>query len=69
MVYIVGIAGFIGGFFLGLFIANYLLKERSRRELLENDSLKWTYGVFVWIVAALSAYSAVITYGIFYPAP
>lgn len=66
MVYVVGIIGFIGGFALGQMILYVLLRERSRKELLENSSLKWTYGVLGWLIAGLGAYSAVITYQFYF---
>ena len=66
MVYVVGILGFMGGFCLGLMILKRLLKDRSREELLVSEKLKWTYGVFNWLIAALGAYSAVIVYNLYF---
>lgn len=62
MVYVVGIIGFIGGFALSLFILNMWLRDRSRAELLHDDGLKWTYGLFAWLVAALASYASVQVY-------
>ena len=64
MVYVIGTIGFFAGFALGVFILNHLLKDRSRAELLEDRGLKWTYGLFVWIVAAVTSYAAVQSYNI-----
>ena len=62
MVYVVGTIGFFAGFALGIMILNGLLKNRSREELLEDRGLKWTYGLFAWIVAGVTSYAAVQSY-------
>lgn len=66
MVYIVGILGFISGFALGLLILKHLLKDRSAEELLASEKLKWTYGLFNWLIAGLGAYSAVVVYKMYF---
>ena len=66
MVYVVGTIGFFGGFALGVIILNRLLADRSRAELLEDRGLKWTYGLFAWIVAAVSSYAAVQSYNVYF---
>ncbi len=65
MIYVIGTIGFFSGFSLGLFILKGLLQDRSRAELLEDRGLKWTYGLFVWIVAAVTSYAAVQSYSIY----
>ncbi len=64
MVYVFGTIGFLAGFCLGILILNGLLKNRSKKDLLEDRGLKWTYGLFVWLVAAVTAYAAVQSYHI-----
>ena len=66
MVYLVGTIGFFSGFVLGVFIINGLLKDRSRRELLEDRGLKWTYGLLAWVIAGITAYAAVQSYYIYF---
>jgi len=66
MVYLVGTIGFFSGFVLGIFILNALLSDRSRRELLEDRGLKWTYGLFAWIIAGITSYAAVQSYYIYF---
>lgn len=66
MVYVLGTIGFIGGFVLGLAILRVLLKDRSTQELLEDRGLKWTYGLFCWVVAAAGAYSCVTLYNLYF---
>lgn len=56
MVYLFGILGFIGGFVAGLIIINIFLQNVSRDTLLKDKSLRWTYGVAVWLIAAAGAY-------------
>lgn len=59
MVYICGIVGFILGFIAGLFIINLFLARYSKRELLKDRSLRWTYGLAVWIFGALGSWVGV----------
>jgi len=66
MVYVFGTIGFFSGFVLGIFIINALLKNRTRRELLEDQGLKWTYGLFAWVIAIITAYAAVQSYKIYF---
>ena len=66
MVYVVGTIGFFSGFVLGIFILNFLLRDRSRLELLEDRGLKWTYGLFAWVIAAITSYAAVQSYYIYF---
>lgn len=66
MIYLFGILGFVGGFILGQAILLQLLRGRSREELLRNKSLRWTYGVLNWIIAAIGAYSFVYLYHLYF---
>lgn len=62
MVYLFGIAGFAAGFAGGLFIINLFLRGVANKELIENKSYRWTYGLAVWLFAALGAYAGVWVY-------
>lgn len=62
MVYVFGIIGFIAGFILGQMLLYFLLRHKSRKELVENDSLKWTYGILNWVIAGASSYGFVMLY-------
>lgn len=62
MIYAFGIAGFIGGFICGQMVIYFLLRHKSREELLKDRNLKWTYGLLNWGVAVLGAYSFVVMY-------
>lgn len=62
MVYVFGIAGFVLGFIAGLFIINMFLKNLSKRELTTDRSLRWTYGLAVWIFAGLGSWAGVWLY-------
>lgn len=62
MVYLVGTLGFISGFMLGQLILLRLLRGYSNDELMSDKSLRWKYGLLNWLVALLSAASAVWLY-------
>ena len=59
MIYVFGTLGFFCGFILGQMILAYLLRGKSREELLNDKSLRWKYGVLNWLIALLTAASAV----------
>lgn len=69
MTYLIAGAGFIGGFSLGLYLISQFLKGRSRQELVSDKSLRWKYGLIVWVMAGLGAWSAVWAYGQYLPSP
>ncbi len=62
MVYLFGVIGFVLGFAGGMFVINLFLRTYSSSELLKDRSLRWTYGVAVWIFAALGAVGGVWLY-------
>lgn len=63
MVYLFGIAGFIGGFMAGLIVINVFLQNASREKLMHDKSLRWTYGFAVWVIAGAGAYIGVLLHG------
>lgn len=67
MVYVIGTIGFFTGFGLGVLILNKLLMDRSRDELLQDRGLKWTYGLFTWILAVGMSYASVQMFNIYFP--
>lgn len=62
MVYLFGFIGFVLGFAAGLFVINLFLRSYRTSELLRNRSLRWTYGVAVWVFAALGTTAGVWLY-------
>lgn len=62
MVYIAGITGFFAGFVLGQVMLMHWLKDRSKEEILHNRDLRWSYGVFNWLVAGLCSWLFVVMY-------
>ncbi len=62
MVYLFGIIGLILGFAVGLVIISLFLNGYSRRDLVRDNSLRWTYGLAVWVFAALGAWGGVWLY-------
>ena len=66
MVWLVGIAGFVIGFIGGIYMLKRWLKDRSNEELVTDKSLHHTYGVFVWMVAAVTSAAAIWIYKIYF---
>jgi hypothetical protein len=66
MIYIFAISGFIGGFIFGQMVIFFLLRHRSRDDLLNDKSIKWTYGTLNWIIALIGAYSFVLMHNIYF---
>ncbi len=67
MVYLFGVLGFIGGFMAGLLVINIFLRGISNTELVSNKSLRWTYGVAVWIFAGLGIYAGLWMHARYFP--
>lgn len=63
MVYLFGVLGFLGGFMAGLIVINVFLQNISREKLMKDKSLRWTYGVAVWIMAGIGAYVGILLHG------
>lgn len=61
MIYLVGFIALLGGFALGQGLLAWLLRDRTREELLKDRSLR-IYGVLNWLVAILFAAAAVSVY-------
>ena len=57
-----GILGFFGGFCLGMMVLHFLLRHKSREDLLNDRGLKWKFGLLNWGFAALGAYAFVYMY-------
>lgn len=67
MIYIMGIFGFLGGFAAGQMVLYFLLRHKSREELLSDSSLKWKYGLLNWGLALLGAWFMVESYRLAFP--
>lgn len=50
---------------MGLWMIYVLLRAYSRRELVMNKELRWTYGLGVWLLAGLGAWAAVEFYHVY----
>ncbi|MAM34509.1 MAG: hypothetical protein CMH28_05495 [Micavibrio sp.] len=66
MVYVIGIIGFILGFFLGQYFLLKLLKGKTKEDLLYNRKIKWIYGPMNWAVAILTCYIFVKSYHLYF---
>ncbi len=66
MVYVVGIIGFIGGFLAGQMLLYFMLRHKSREDLIRDKSLKWQYGILNWLVAILGCYSFIQMYELYF---
>ena len=62
MIYVMGIVGFIGGAAFGLMALHFLLRHKSRDELLHDKFLKYKYGLMCWGMAVLGSYGLVQLY-------
>ncbi|HBR69528.1 MAG TPA: hypothetical protein DEA55_09160 [Rhodospirillaceae bacterium] len=62
MVYVMGVVGFIFGFIAGQMLLYFMLRHRSREDLLNDPSLKWKYGILNWLIAGLGASSFMSMY-------
>jgi undecaprenyl pyrophosphate phosphatase UppP len=67
MVYLFAILGFIGGFVAGLIVINIFLQNISRNKLLTDKSLRWTYGLAVWVMAGIGVYTGLWVYARYFP--
>lgn len=66
MITLIALIGFIGGFIFGQMVLYFLLRGRSKAELLQDQSLKWQYGVLNWGIALAGAYAFVLMYGVYF---
>ena len=66
MIYVIGILGFIGGFIFGLMALHFLLRHKTKDELLNDRFLKIKYGLICWACAGLGAYSFVQMYQLYF---
>ena len=66
MVYVVGTVGFILGFIAGQMLLLRLLKDVPQKDLIEDKTIRWKYGILNWIVAGIASYGLVMAYRILY---
>ncbi len=59
MVYIFAVIGFFMGFGVGLGTINVLLRHRSKKDIQSDKSLRWSYGLMVWLFAILGGWLGV----------
>ena len=69
MVYVIGIVGFIGGFAIGQMVLHFLLRHRSKEELLGDTKLRWVYGTLNWAVAVAVCYFVIEAWKTYFPDP
>jgi undecaprenyl pyrophosphate phosphatase UppP len=56
MVYIFALVGFVIGFGVGLGVINVLLRHYTKKQLKTDSSLRWRYGLAVWVFAGLGGW-------------
>ncbi len=66
MNWIIGILGFLGGFAFGQVLLMRWLKDKSKAELLSNKDLRYSYGIFNWIMAIVGCLSSLWLYHHFF---
>ena len=65
MVYLIGFGGFVSGFCVGQMVLAWLLRERSKQEILDlmkDGHARLKYGMLNWAMAAMGAFTFVETY-------
>lgn len=65
MIFLMGITGFVGGFLLGQMILSFLLRGKSRDDILkimQDPGKKLRYGMITWLCAFMGAYCFLSTY-------
>lgn len=62
MVYLFGLCGLVLGFGVGMFVIHLFLQNYRSHELIKDKSLRWTYGLAVWLIAGLCAWLGVWLY-------
>jgi len=62
MIYVMGIIGFILGFVAGQMALHFMLRHKSREDLLNDSGLKYTYGLINWVFAGLGSYGMITLY-------
>jgi len=53
---IASIAGFLGGFFLGMFAIAHITKGHRMQEIIKNKQVRVWLGLFGWLFAISGAY-------------
>ena len=62
MVYIFALVGLISGFAIGLGVINVFLRHYTMKEIEADKSLRWKYGLSVWIFAGFGGWLGVAIY-------
>ncbi len=62
MIYAAGVFGFVGGFVVSQMVLYFLLRHKTKEELLEDRYLKWKYGTLSWAITIFSTYCMVASY-------
>lgn len=66
MVYIFTLFGFLIGFGIGLGTANVLLRNKTKDEILKDQSIRWKYGSLIWIFGFVGAWLGLIIHNNIY---
>jgi hypothetical protein len=66
MVYVIGVIGFIGGFLFGQMVLYFLLRHKSREDLLNDKHLKLKFGLLNWGMAILGCYCFIEMYRLYF---
>jgi hypothetical protein len=66
MITVVGIVGFVCGFAFGQMLLLFLLRHKTKAELLNDKNLRRVYGLLNWGIAVLGCYSAIEMYKFYF---
>lgn len=59
MVYIFAFVGFVMGFGVGLGLINVILRNKSMDEIKSDKSLRWRFGLLVWLFAIFGGWAGI----------
>jgi hypothetical protein len=62
MVYLFAVIGFIFGFSVGLGSINVALRYKTKEEIQSDKSLRWKYGILVWVFAFIGGWLGITIY-------
>lgn len=66
MVYLFAVIGFVFGFSVGLGSINVALRYKTKEQIQNDKSLRWKYGILVWVFAIIGGWLGVQLYNTYF---